>query len=111
MARLAHGARPFELEAVSVVDEAIEDGIGEGRLADEVVPGFDGELAGHQRRRAAMPLLDDLHEIASLTSGEAVGTEIVQNEQIDLGERTEETGKLPSPCASSSCAKRRGMRA
>ena len=91
MARLAHGARPFELEAVSVVDEAIEDGIGEGRLADEVVPGFDGELAGHQRRRAAMPLLDDLHEIASLTSGEAVGTEIVQNEQIDLGERTEET--------------------
>ena len=40
-----------------------------------------------------MPLLDDLHEIASLASGEAVGTEIVQNEQIDLGERTEETGE------------------
>ena len=47
---LAHRARPFELEAVGVVDEAIEDGIGEGGLADEVVPGFDGELAGDQRR-------------------------------------------------------------
>jgi len=40
-----------------------------------------------------MPILNDLHEIASLTGGEAVGTEIVQNEQIDLGQRTEETGE------------------
>jgi len=41
---LAHRARPFELEAVGVVDEAIEDGIGEGGIADEIVPGFDRQL-------------------------------------------------------------------
>src|SRR5262249_30839622 len=40
-----------------------------------------------------MPILDDLHEIASLTSAEAVGTEIVQNEQIDLCQSAEETSE------------------
>ena len=46
---LAHRTLSFELEAVGVVDEAIKDGIGEGGIADEIVPGFDGELAGYQR--------------------------------------------------------------
>ena len=94
---LAHRARPFELETIGVVDEAIEDGIGEGWLADEVVPGFDGELTGDQRRGAAMAILDDLHEIASLAGVEAVGTEIVQNEQIDLGQRAEEASEAAIP--------------
>jgi hypothetical protein len=91
MIGVAHRAHPFELETVGVVDEAIEDGIGEGRIADEIVPRFDGELAGYQRRRAAMPILDDLHEIVALASVEAVGTEVVEDQQIDLGQHSEET--------------------
>jgi hypothetical protein len=57
-AGLSRGALPFELERVAVVDEAIEDGIGVGGLADEVVPRFDGELISNQRRGATMPVLD-----------------------------------------------------
>src|SRR5262245_53721445 len=91
MVGFAHRARPFELEAVGVMDEAIEDGIGEGGIADEIVPGFDRELAGNQRRRAAMSILDDLHEIVALTGVETVGTEVVEDQQIDLGQRTKET--------------------
>src|SRR5262249_56857461 len=90
MVGLAHRTRPFELEAVGVMDEAIEDGIGESGLADEIVPGFDGELAGDQRRRATMPILDDLHKIAPLAGVEAVRTEVVQNEQIDPGQHAQE---------------------
>ena len=60
------------------MDEAIEDGIGVGWFADEVVPGFDWKLTSDQGRGPAMPFLDDLHEIASLTGGEAVWTEIVK---------------------------------
>ena len=41
----AHGFA-LELDAVGVVDEAVEDGIGEGGLADHLVPGVDGQLAG-----------------------------------------------------------------
>ena len=37
-----------EFEAVSVVDQAVEDGICESGLVDDVVPGRDRELAGDQ---------------------------------------------------------------
>jgi hypothetical protein len=37
--------------------------------------------------------LDDLHEIAPLTGVEAVRTEIVEDQQIDLGEHAEEPCK------------------
>src|SRR5262245_8065389 len=97
MVGLAHRARPFELEAVGVVDEAIEDGISVGWFSDEIVPRFDGELTGDQRRGAAMPVLDDLQEIAPLAGVEAVRTEIVQNEQIDPGEHAEEACEAAIP--------------
>ena len=42
---LAH-AVSGHVEAVSVVDEAIEDGVGQGRVADHLVPLVDGDLAG-----------------------------------------------------------------
>jgi hypothetical protein len=71
-------------------DEAIEDRIGVGGLADEVVPGFDGELAGEQRGAASMAFLHDLHEIAPLASIEAVRTEVVEDQQIDFGQQAEE---------------------
>ena len=53
------------LEALGVVDEAIEDGIGEGGIADDIVPGFDGALAGV----------------------ETIGTEVVEDQRVDLGQR------------------------
>lgn len=37
----SHG-RPLEFEAVGVMDDAIEDSIGEGRLTDDVMPSLDG---------------------------------------------------------------------
>jgi len=38
----------FQGDAVGVVDEAIEDGVGEGGLSDHVVPVLDEELTGHE---------------------------------------------------------------
>ena len=39
-----------ELQAVCPVEQAVEDGVGERRLADGVVPGLHGKLADHNRR-------------------------------------------------------------
>src|SRR5512146_222558 len=55
-----------ELQAVGVVDDAIEDGVGEGRLADQVVPAVDRDLAGDQRGAAAVAVLDDFQHIMAL---------------------------------------------
>ena len=37
-----------------------------GRIADDLVPVFDGQLAGDDGRAAAVPIVDDLQEIAPL---------------------------------------------
>jgi hypothetical protein len=47
---------------VGVVDDAVEDGVGERGLADEVVPCFHGELTGDERRAAAALLVRWRHE-------------------------------------------------
>ena len=38
-----------EIDLVSVVDDAIEDGVGVGGIADQLVPFVDGDLAGDDR--------------------------------------------------------------
>jgi hypothetical protein len=43
-----------------VVHDAIENGIGESWLADDVVPAADRQLAGEQGRGTAVAILDDL---------------------------------------------------
>ena len=86
---LAH-RRAIELEAVGVVDNAIQYGVAERGLANNLVPSRHGELAGDEDGAAAVTVLDDLHEIAPLSSGEAVGSPIVQDKEIDLDQHPEQ---------------------
>src|SRR5215210_9275185 len=59
-------------QAMSVVDEAIQDGIRNGRIADQFVPVIDGKLAGHDGRGASMPVVENFQEIARLLGRERV---------------------------------------
>ena len=64
-----HG-RALQLEAVGVVDDAIQDGVGEGGLADPVMPRLDGfkrddatlsgRLDGYGCRKGMRSLLREL---------------------------------------------------
>jgi hypothetical protein len=38
-----------EIDPVSVVDDAIDDSVGVGGIADQLVPFVDGDLAGDDR--------------------------------------------------------------
>src|SRR5262245_61781643 len=67
----------LELETMGIVDDAIEDGVGDGRLADDVVPAIDGDLAGDEGGAAAIALLDDLQQIAALVGGERLQAPVV----------------------------------
>jgi hypothetical protein len=35
-----------QLDPIGVVNDAVEDGVGEGRNADQIMPSVDGNLAG-----------------------------------------------------------------
>ena len=45
---------------MGVVDEAIEDGAGDGGIADVGAPGIDRQLGGQQRRAGAVSIFEDL---------------------------------------------------
>jgi len=51
------------------VDEAVEHGIGDGGITDVSVPIVHWQLAGDDGGRAAMTIIDDLQQVASLLCG------------------------------------------
>src|SRR5215470_10740792 len=77
-----------ELQAMSVMDDAVEDGVGEGRFADQIVPAVDRDLAGDQRGAAAVAVLDDLQQVVTLLGTERLKTPVVEDQELDAAEGT-----------------------
>ena len=67
--RFSH-AFALECQPVRVMHEPIEDGVGDGRIGDCLVPVIDRQLAGYNRRAAVVPILDNLKDVATLLGGE-----------------------------------------
>jgi hypothetical protein len=51
---------------MSAVDDAVKDRVGQGGIADHLVPAADRHLAGDQQRTAIAAVVDDLEQIAPL---------------------------------------------
>ena len=47
---------PIERQPLCIVDQAVQDRIGEGRFVDDVMPGVDRELAGDDRGPSAVSI-------------------------------------------------------
>ena len=60
---LSHGAT-LQHDAMTVVYEAIQDGIGQRRFIDIGVPLIDWQLARDQRRFLVVTILEDLQQVA-----------------------------------------------
>jgi len=58
--------RPIEIQPVGGVHQAIEDGVSDGRICDQLVPMLDGDLAGDDRGASAVTVVDDVEQVASL---------------------------------------------
>jgi len=86
---LAH-AVSLECEAVSVVNEAVEDGVGDGGIGDDLVPAVDRHLAGDDGRSALVAVVYDFEEIATLLAGERGEAPVVEDEEIDPRQHLEE---------------------
>ena len=79
---------------MSVVHQAIEDGIGEGRIADDLVPVLDRKLAGDHGRAAPVPILHDLQEVAPLLGGHGRKSPVVEDQQLDARQAFEQPGVM-----------------
>jgi len=77
---------------MGVVNEAVEDGIGISRVADEGVPFVDRDLAGEDGRAAPVAFLEDLVEVTTGTGVERFEAPIVEDEELDAGEAAQDAG-------------------
>ena len=81
----------FQGQAVGVVDQAVEDGIGDGRVADDLVPVLDGQLAGDDGRAAIMAIVHDFQQVAALLGGEGGKAPIVEDQELDPREALQQS--------------------
>jgi hypothetical protein len=52
-----------KLDAVCVVNEPVQDGVGIGRIANDFVPSVDGTLGGDHRGAASVAFFEDFQKI------------------------------------------------
>ena len=90
MRALAAQGLAGELNALAVVDETVEDGIGVSGISDHLVPFIDRQLAGYDGGAAAVALFENLKQIVTRLGGERLKSPIVQDEQLDAGQGAEE---------------------
>ena len=72
-----------ELKAVCVVNEAIQDGVAEGWVADNVVPMFDGDLAGDDGGGATVAIIEDLQQVAPFGRTENRKAPVVEDQELN----------------------------
>ena len=86
---LSHGAS-FEFELVGVVNETVEDRVGEGGVAERIVPVLDGELTGDQGGPGSVAVLEEFEEVAAVVGVELGESEVIKHDEVELGERGEQ---------------------
>ena len=75
---------------MGVADEALEDGVGQPRIADQVVPTLDRPLADDQSRAAAVALLDDVEQVAAPLGAERLQAPVVEDQELDPAQRAQQ---------------------
>jgi hypothetical protein len=69
------------LDPVGVVDDSVENGVGERRDDNHIVPAIDGNLAGDDEGALVVAVLDDFEEIAGLIGRQGFRPPIVEDER------------------------------
>ena len=64
--------------------EAVEDGIGQGGIADDVVPFVDGKLTGDLGRSGAVSILQYLQQIATMLCRRFGQSPVIEDDDIGL---------------------------
>src|ERR1700682_3514482 len=80
-----------ELQAVSVVNEAVQDGVAEGGVSDNFVPMFDGDLAGNDGRGATVAIIKDLQKVAPFGRIENRKAPIIEDQELNAADGFEQS--------------------
>ena len=76
----------LEMDLVGVVQEPVEDRVGERGIADVVVPEFERELAGDESGATADAVVEQFEQVVAFARTEGSDGEVVDHHEIDLGD-------------------------
>ena len=79
-----------ELQAMGVVNEAIQDGVGDGGVTDNFVPMFDGDLAGDDGRGATVAIIQDLQKVAPFGRIENRKAPVIEDQELNAADGLEQ---------------------
>jgi hypothetical protein len=84
-------AGPGHEQLVAVVDQSVEQGLGDDRVGEQRIP-VDRGAVGGQDQRPAGAFVDQLVEVVGLGRGQLAHGEVVQDEHGGAGEFTQPAG-------------------
>ena len=92
-------AHPFagKLDAVCVVNEPGQDGVGMGRIANDIVPSVGGTLGGDHRGAASVAFFEDFQKIMTGGGVEGFFDAMLKGRMMMPGERCQGRRKSPPP--------------
>ncbi len=76
-----------------IVDDPVEDGVGDGGFSDHLMPSRDRKLGGDDCGSALVALFEEFEQIKALLIGEGMGAPVVEHQELDAGEFVDETGE------------------
>ena len=81
-----------EFDAVGVVNDTVEDGVGERGNANQVVPAVDWNLTGNDERSLIVTIFDDFEYISCLVGCYRLWSPIIEDEKFDSGDGSQQPG-------------------
>lgn len=75
-----------------VVDQPVEDRVPEGRITDDAVPMFDGDLTCEDGAAPGVAVVEDLEQVVAPLTGERGEAPVVEDEEPGSGEPLDELG-------------------
>lgn len=98
----------LELDTMSVVNDAVQYGVTERWICDDVMPLGHGHLTCDQERSLVVAIIDDLEQVTALVGGEWLGSPVVENDEIGAFERRHQTRMTAfATCLGEICEKAR----
>ena len=72
------------------MNQTIQDGISDRWVGKASVPLSNGHLSGHQCRRTAVAIIQDLEQVLRLGSGQRISEPVIEDQELDTGEGIQE---------------------
>ena len=94
VAVFSHGLSAH-LDAMGIVDQTIEDAVGDGGIADLLVPARDGELGSENSGASLVTILADFPDFAALAFIERGHGPVIDDENFDATESCQEVSQAP----------------